>query len=141
MKKGGDGIREKNKNNDFVGKKIETHKIVGLGAIRFWVDSKLFDAVRDNPLRGSQKPGGLGHISSGVLEGVDNQLFLIILNCSFKGKERDRTGLFSGLKSGGEMVAVNDPIRAEENGSFYRILELPHVARPMVLHEHVDRWS
>ena len=29
MKKGGDGIREKNKNNDFVGKEIETHKIVG----------------------------------------------------------------------------------------------------------------
>ena len=31
----GNGIREENKSNNFVGKKEKTHKVVGLGTIRF----------------------------------------------------------------------------------------------------------
>ena len=37
---------EEIESNNFVGKKTETHKIVGLGTIRFWVNAKLFYAVR-----------------------------------------------------------------------------------------------
>ena len=134
-------MREETENNNYVGKKKETHNIVGSGAIRLWINSKLFYAVRYNPFRGFQKPGRLGHISSGVFEGIDDQLFLIVLNRPFKGKGRDGTGLLSGLKGRGEVVAVDDPIRAEENGSLYRILELSHIARPVVLHKHVDSRS
>ena len=109
--------------------------------IRFRINSKLSYSVRDNPLRGSQKPGRLGHVSTRVFESIDDQLFLIVSNCPFKGKGRDGAGLLSGLKGRGQVVAVDDPIRAEENGPFYGILKLSHIAWPMVLHEHVDRRS
>jgi hypothetical protein len=137
----GDGMTDKIKGDNCVGKENETYKIVGSGTIRFWGNSKLFYAVRDYPFRGFQEPGRLGHISSRVFEGIDDQLFLIVSHCPFKGKGRDRTGLLSGLKGRGKVVAVDDPIGAEENGPFYGILELSHIARPMVLREHVDRWS
>jgi len=135
------GVGQEIESNNFVGKKEKSYKIVGLGTIRLWINSKLFYAVRDNPLRSLQKPGRLGHVSSGVFESIDDQLFLIALNCSFKGEGRDGTGLFSGLKGGREMIAVDHLIRAEEDGSLYRILKLSHIAWPMVLHEHVDSWS
>ena len=57
-------MREEIKNNNFVGKKKETHNIVGLGAISLWINLKLFHTVRDNPLCGLEKPGRLGHIAS-----------------------------------------------------------------------------
>ena len=126
------------KNNNYVGKKRETHNNVGLRAIRLWIDSKLLYAVRYNPLRGVKKPGRFVHVSSGVLEGIDDQLFLIVLNCPFKGEGRDGAGLLSGLKGGRKMMAVDHLIRAEKDSSLHTILEFSHVARTMVLHEHVD---
>ncbi len=42
-------MRDEIKGDNCVGKKNETHKIVGSGAIRLWINSKLLDAVRDNP--------------------------------------------------------------------------------------------
>ena len=137
----GDGRREEIKNNNFVGKEKETHNIVGLGTIRLWINSKLFYAVRDNPVRSLQKPGRLGHVPSGIFESIDDQLFLIALHCSFKGEGRDGTGLFSGLKGGREMIAVDHLIRAEEDGSLHTVFEFSHIAWPMVLHEHVDGRS
>jgi hypothetical protein len=70
LKKGGDGIREENKNNNFIGKNDETNNIVGSGTIGPWIDSKLSYAVRHNSLRGFQGPGRFGHASSGVFEGI-----------------------------------------------------------------------
>ena len=127
--------------NNFVGKKEKSYKIVGLRTIRLWVNSKLFYAVRDNPLRSFQKPGRLGHVSSRVFESIDDQLLLIVLNCPFEGKGRDRTGLLSGLKGRGEMIAVDHLIRAEKDGSLHAVFELSHIAWPMVLHQHIDSWS
>ena len=68
----GNGIREENKSNNFVGKKEKTHKVVGLGTIRLWIDLKLLYAVRYNPLRGIKKPGRFGHISPGIFKSIDN---------------------------------------------------------------------
>jgi hypothetical protein len=129
------------KSNNCVGKENETHKIVGSGTIRLWINSKPSYAVRDNPLRRFQKPGRLGHVSSGVFESIDDQLFLVVLNCPFEGKGRDRTGLLSGLKGGREMIAVDHLIRAEEDGSLHAVFEFSHIAWPMVLHEHVNGRS
>ena len=85
------GVGQEIESNNFVGKKEKSYKIVGLGTIRLWINSKLFYAVRDNPVRSLQKPGRLGHVPSGVFESIDDQLFLIALNCSFKGEGRDGT--------------------------------------------------
>jgi hypothetical protein len=134
-------LRGESKNNNYVGKKKETDTIVGLRAISFWVDLKLFHTVRDNPFCGIEKPGRFGHVSSRVFEGIDDQLFFIILNGPFKGEGRDGTGLFSGLKGGRKMMAVDHLIRAEKDGSLHTVLEFSHIARPMVLHEHVNRRS
>jgi hypothetical protein len=68
----GNGIREENKSNNFVGKKEKTYKVVGLGTIRFWIDLKLLYDVRYNPLRGIKKPGRFGHISPGIFKSIDN---------------------------------------------------------------------
>lgn len=80
----GNGIREENKSNDFVGKKKETHNFVGLGTIRFWIDLKLLYTVRDYPLRGVEKPGCFGHVSTGILKGIDDQLLFEVFHCFFK---------------------------------------------------------
>ena len=101
---------------------------------------ELFHTVRDDSLCGLEKSGRLGHVPSGVLEGIDDQLSLIVLNSPFEGERRNGAGLFSGLKSGGEMMAVDHLIRAEEDRSLNAILEFSHIARPMVLHEHVNGW-
>jgi hypothetical protein len=84
MKKGVEGMEEKNKNNNLVGKEKETHNFVGLGAIRLWIDLKLLYTVRYNPLRGIKKSCRLGHISPGVFQGVDDQLFFKAFHCFFK---------------------------------------------------------
>ncbi len=130
----GEGIR----NNNIVGKKKETHNIVGLEGVGFWIDLKPLYTVGDDSLRGLEKSSGLGHITLGVFESINNQLFLVVLNCPFKGEGRDGAGLFSGLKGGREMMAVNHLIRAEKNSPLHTILEFSHIARPMVLHEHVN---
>ena len=110
------------RNNNYVGKKKETHNIVGLGAIGLWIDLKFFHIVRDNSLCGLEKSCGFGHIAAGIFEGIDDQLFLVVLNCPFEGEGRDCTGLFSGLKSRREMVAVDHPVPAEKDRSLYTIL-------------------
>jgi hypothetical protein len=102
---GGDGRREELKNNNFVGKKKETHKIVGLRTIRLWINSKLFYTVRYNPFRGFQKPGRLSHVSSGVFEGINHSLPFKILDCCIEGK--GLLGVFLLFKGEGEMVAVD----------------------------------
>ncbi len=66
-------MEEKNKNDRFVGKEKETHKFVGSGAVDLGINLELLNAVRDYPLCGLKKSGSLGHITSGVLEGVDDQ--------------------------------------------------------------------
>jgi len=114
---------------------------VGLAGVGFGVDLKFLHTVGDHPLCGFEKSGRFGHIATRVFEGIDDQLFLIVLNCPFKGEGRNGTGLFSRLKSRGEVMAVDDSIRAEENGSLHAILEFSHIARPMVLHEHVNGRS
>jgi len=38
-------------------------------------------------------------------------------------------------------MAVDDSIRAEEDSSLHAIFEFSHIARPMVLHEHVNGRS
>src|SRR4030042_92059 len=134
-------MREEIKNNNYSVKKEGTHNIVGLRAIGLRIDLELFHAVRDNPFRGSQKPGSLGHVSSGVFERIDDQLPFKILHCRFKGKERDSTGLFSGLKGRGKMMAVDYLIRAENDRSLHTIFEFSHISRPVVLHEHINGRS
>ena len=114
---------------------------MGLAGVGFGVDLELLDTVGDDPLCGLEQSSCLGHIPSGVFESIDNQLFLIVLNCPFKGEGREGAGLFPSLKRGGEMMTVDDSIRAEEDRSLHTILELSHIARPMVLHEHVNRRS
>ena len=54
----------KQENNNYVGKKKETHNIVGLEGVGLRIDLKLFYTVRDYPLCGLEKPGRLGHIAS-----------------------------------------------------------------------------
>ena len=134
----GDQSGRKSRNNNFVGKKEGSYNIVGLEGVGFWIDLKLLYTVRNNPLCGLEKPGRLGHIASGVFEGINDQLFFIVLNGPFKGKGRDGAGLFSGLKGGGEMMAVDHLIGAEKDRSLHAILEFSHIAGPMVLHEHID---
>ena len=70
------GTREETKDNNYVGKKKETHNIVGLGTISLGVDLKLFHTVGDYPLCGLKKSSRFGHIAFRVFEGIDNQLFL-----------------------------------------------------------------
>ena len=53
--------------------RTDDHWGAALGAIRLWIDPKLLHTVRYNPFRGSQEPCSLGHISPGVLKGVDEQ--------------------------------------------------------------------
>ena len=137
----GNGIREENKSNNFVVKKEKTHKVVGLGTIRLWIDSKLFYAVRYNPLSGFQKSCRFGHISPGVFECIDDQFFLVVLNCPFKGEGRNCTGLFSGLKGRRKMVAVDNTIRTKKDSSLDAILEFSHITWPVVLNEHVNGRS
>ena len=84
LKKGGDGIRRESKNNNFVGKEKETHKIVGSGGVDFRLDSKLLNAVRDDPLGGLKKSGSLGHITPGVFQGIDDEFLFEIFHGSFK---------------------------------------------------------
>ena len=60
-------FRKETNNNNYVGKKKETHNIVGLGGVGFWIDLKLFHAIRNYSLRGLKKSGRFGHIASGVL--------------------------------------------------------------------------
>jgi hypothetical protein len=131
-------MREEIINNNYVGKKEETHNIVGLRAISLGIDLKPFHAIRDNPFCGIEKPGRFGHVPSGVFEGIDDQFPFKVLHCRFKGKGRDGSGLFSGLKGGRQMMAVDYLIRAEKDSSLHTILEFSHIARPMVLHEHVN---
>jgi hypothetical protein len=57
-------MREEIETNNNVGKKKETHKVVGLGAVGLWVNLKFLNTVRDDPLRGLQKSGCLGHITA-----------------------------------------------------------------------------
>ncbi len=137
----GDRIRKEIKSDDFVGKKKESHKIVGLGPIGLWINSKLFYAVRHNPLCGSQESGRLGHISTGVFEGVDDQLLFKVFHRFFKRERRDSARLLSGLKGRREMIAVNDSVNAEKDSPLNTILEFSYVAWPMVLDEHVNGWS
>ena len=68
----GNGIREENKSNNFVGKKEKTHNFVGLWVIGLRINLKLLYAVRNNPLRGIKKPGRFGHISPGIFKSIDN---------------------------------------------------------------------
>jgi len=84
VKKGGDGIRGRNKNNNFVGEEKETHKVVGSGAVELRIDSKLLNAVRDDPLSGLKKSGSLGHIASGVFQSIDNEFLFEVFHGSFK---------------------------------------------------------
>ena len=80
----GDGTREEIKNSNFVGKEKETHNIVGLRAIRLWINLKLLYVARYNPLRGFQKPGRFGHVSSGVFEGIDDEFPFEVFHGSLK---------------------------------------------------------
>jgi hypothetical protein len=134
-------MREELRNNNSVGKKKETHNIVGLEGVGFGLDLEFLHTVGDHPFCGLEKSGGFGHIAAGVFESINNQLFLIVLNCPFKRKGREGAGLFSGLKSGRKMMGVDHLIRAEKNRSLHTILEFSHIARPMVLHEHVNGRS
>jgi len=45
-------MREETKDNNYVGKKWETHKIVGLRTISLGVDLKLLHTVGNDPLGG-----------------------------------------------------------------------------------------
>jgi len=143
--RGGDskrvGKRGEFKSNNSVGKKKETDKVVGLGAVGLWINLKFLDAVRDDPFRGLKKSGSLGHIPSGVFEGIDDEFPFEVFHRSFKGERRDCARTLSRLKGRWKMIAVDDSIRAEQDGSLNTVLEFPYVPWPMVLHEHVNGWS
>jgi len=74
---------------------------VGLAGVGFGVDLKFLHTVGDHPLCGFEKSGRFGHIATRVFEGIDDQLFLIVLNCPFEGEGREGTGLFASLKGRG----------------------------------------
>lgn len=76
--------------NNFVGKRKETYKIVGSGSVDPRIDSKFFNAVRDNPLGGLEKPGGLGHASPRIFKSVNDQLSFKIPHGPLIGKGGDR---------------------------------------------------
>ncbi len=78
------GIRDEIICNNYVGKKGGTDNIVGLETISLGVDSKLFYAVRDDSLCGLEKPGGLGHITPGVFQGVNDEFSFEVVHRSFQ---------------------------------------------------------
>ena len=118
---------------------MRTNKIVGLGAVGLRVDLQFFDAVRDDPLGGLKEPCRLRHVPPRIFQGIDDQLFFKIDDLAFEGPGRDCPGSLPGLKGRGQMVAVNHPVVTENDGPFDTILKLPNIARPVVLHEHVNR--
>ncbi len=77
-------IREGTKKNDFVGNGEKNYRIVGLGTIGLRIDLKFLYTVRDNPLRGVEKSGCFGHVSSGILKGIDDQFLFEVFHCFFK---------------------------------------------------------
>ncbi len=50
-------------------------------------------------------------------------------------------GLFAGLKTRGKMIAVNGTFIAENYCPFNAVFQLPHIAGPVIFHEHINGRS
>src|SRR6266404_837309 len=78
-------------------------------------------------------------ISASRLQRILNEVALVGSNCAIQRKPRDRARLFGSLERGREMMSVDYPSRANQHCALDDILQLAHVARPVITSKHVYR--
>ena len=98
----------------------------------------LLHGVADDPLGGVEEPRGPGPVAAGALEGVEDQVLLVgrqgVLERLAGQGPRD----LGGLQAGGQVVGVDRPSLAHQHRPLDAVLQLAHVARPVVAHQQVD---
>src|SRR4051812_37602510 len=102
------------------------------------VDPVLADLVADDPLRGIQEPGRAGAVAARALEGVEDHVLLVGGDGGAEAEAREGARHLRGLEGGREVVAVDHAALADEDRALDAVLELAHVAGPVVAHQHVD---
>src|SRR5262249_40882792 len=102
------------------------------------VDAVLPDFVVDDPLGAVEEPRRLRAVASRGLQRVLNQILFVGGDGVAERDARHRPGGFGRLQRGRQMMAVNHLAVAGQDGALERVLELAHVAGPVVAGEHVD---
>ena len=102
------------------------------------VDGVLADLVVQHPLGRVEQPRRLRAVPARRLQRVLNQILLEPGHGVAERHARHRARRLGRLQRGRQMMAVNHLAVAHEHGALERVLELAHVARPVIAHEHVD---
>src|SRR5580765_5630649 len=105
------------------------------------VDLVLRDLVADDSLGRLEQPRRACPVSSGSLEGVLNELLLVGFDSQGETRPIDCAGPLGRLRRWRQVIAVNDVTLANQRCPLDNVLKLANVARPVIAHQHIDRWS
>ena len=103
------------------------------------VDPVLADLVVEDPLGGAEQPRGLGAVPARGLQRVQRSgPSRTAATASSSEARGHRAGGLGGLQGGRQVVAVDDAAVADQHRALDDVLQLAHVAGPVVADQHVD---
>src|SRR4029450_10914414 len=95
--------------------------------------------VVEDALRGAQQAGSLRAVSSRRFQRIKDEIFLIGGNRFAERKTCEGARSLCSLKGRRQMMSMDDGSVTDQHGAFNDVLELTHVAGPVIGREHIYR--
>src|SRR5207302_9499339 len=102
------------------------------------LDAVLAHLVPDDPLRRPQEPRRLGAVAARALQGIENQILLVLPDRVRERRLHRGPRRLRRLQRGRQVVPVHDLAVAGQNGALDGVLQLADVPGPVIAHQHVD---
>src|SRR5262249_54129581 len=102
------------------------------------IDTVFANFVIDDAFRGAQHARRFRSIAARGLQRIHDDVFLIRSDSFSESERRDSARGLGRLKSGWQVMAVNDIAVANQDGTLHDVFEFANVARPMIGREHID---
>ena len=99
----------------------------------------LFHAQAEDAPGQAQLLRRLGHVAVMGLQRLDDHLVFDRLHLRLQAAAEGGAGFGRGLQRGRQVVAVDHAVVGQDDGAFDHILQLAHIARPVIGHQHVER--
>src|SRR5437868_3087872 len=114
---------------------------LGLPAESRGVDSVASDLVVYYALGGLEELGGLHAISASRFERILDEILFVGIDGFLQRSAHSRARRFGGLESGRQVMAMYDVAVTDQHGPLDGVFQLSNIARPVITHQHIYRWS
>ena len=103
------------------------------------VDPVFLYAQAHDPFRDVEHTGGTRHVTLGGFQGIHEQFALEVVEGLLQRAVNLGIGALRRLQARRKVMGMDDAIHRQQNGAFNAVLQFPHVSRPVVVGEQVDR--